>query len=176
MPTTWQAVGPRKPTSWSGRPSKPSPSSGSGKSSPCSGAPDGGCSTELLPPEPDSGHRGVCRTTSCEKSDDMSLRLPGQRGTPPPLRLGAPEVLGSDRVEELAELLDLVLLLVRDDQPGLGEHALLGVDGHPDPQRERHRVAGARRHRDAAVEHQLRVEGAFLQVGDPHLFEAAPEG
>src|SRR5690606_14275458 len=129
-------------------PSSPSPSNGSGKSSPCSGAPDGGCSTELLPPEPDSDLRGAGpEPTGYETSDDMSLRAPGQRGAPPGgggLRLGAAEVLGRDRVEELAELLDLVFLLVRDDQSGLSEDALLGVDRHPDPQSERDRVAGAR--------------------------------
>src|SRR5690606_2998674 len=41
----------------------------------------------------------------------------------------AAEVLRGDRVEELAELLDLVLLLVRDDEPGFFQDALLGVDG-----------------------------------------------
>ena len=43
--------------------------------------------------------------------------------------------------------------------------------GTPDPQRERHRVAGPRRHLHAAVEDQLGEEGALLQVRDPHLLQ-----
>ena len=73
----------------------------------------------------------------CAIADGKSGTGTGQRDarvrdTPVPRTSGvsAPEVLGRDRVEELAELLDLVLLLVRDDQPGLLEHGVLGVPIH----------------------------------------------
>src|SRR3954453_15323310 len=137
MPTTWQAVGPRKPTSWSGSPSRPVPSRGSGKSSPCSGVVDGGFSPELLPPGPTDAD-------PLFGADGKRVRSPGQRGAPrgspghgrvprPAVRrpaphpigtrpagrrarpvsparsarLGAAEVLRRDGVEELAELLHL---------------------------------------------------------------------
>src|SRR5947199_4247368 len=111
MPTTWQAVGPRKPTSWSGSPSSPDPTRGSGKSSPCSGV-DGGSST--APPSAES-HCGSSTVGA------WARRVNATRSCGAGLRLGAAEVLGGNAIEELPELLDLVLLLVRDDQPGLGE-------------------------------------------------------
>src|SRR4051794_35481700 len=205
MPTTWQAVGPRNPTSWSGRPSRPSPTSGSGKSSPCSGPSDDDPSTALPPP---AGTSCPDDHSPADGADGKRAAAHGQRATPPPAlptracrrsavprtafgappgpirrpepdpgsaRLGAPEVLRGDGVEELAELLDLVLLLVRDDQTGLGEHALVGVDRHPDAERERHRVTRSRGHGDPAVEDQLGVERALLKIGDPHLLQPPPE-
>ena len=44
MPTTWHAVGPRNPTSWSGSPSNPDPRGGPGRARPAR-ATDGGSST-----------------------------------------------------------------------------------------------------------------------------------
>src|SRR3569833_2159852 len=44
---------------------------------------------------------------------------------------GAAEVLGRDRVEELAELLHLVLLLVRDGDARFFQHVLAGEDDAP---------------------------------------------
>src|SRR5262249_17500299 len=79
--------------------------------------------------------------------DGRRMAAPGQRDARQTVNLnltlrsawsgvGAAKVFWADGVEELAELLDLVLLVVRDDQAGLGQHVLLGVDGHADPQRE----------------------------------------
>src|SRR5690606_5467475 len=52
------------------------------------------------------------------------------------------EVFRAHLVEELPELLDLVLLLVRDDDPGLVQHRVGAPDGGADPQCQRDRVAG----------------------------------
>src|SRR5262245_63772411 len=57
-------------------------------------------------------------------------------------RASAREVFGTNLLEELAELLDLVLLLVRNHDPGLGEHLVGTPDRRADPQREGDRVAG----------------------------------
>ena len=69
----------------------------------------------------------------------------------------------------------LLVALVGDQQAGLGQHRLLDVDRHADPQRDGHRVRRARRHLDVAVEDQVGVEGALLQVDDPHLLERMPK-
>ena len=53
------------------------------------------------------------------------------------------EVLGRDVVEELAELLDLVLLLGGYGEAGLVEDLLGAEDARAGPQRERDRVGGA---------------------------------
>src|SRR5512135_1744521 len=75
--------------------------------------------------------------------------------------LGGLEIVRGHAVEELLELLHFVLphggaallvALVGNEQPGLGEHGLLDVDRNADPQRYRHRVRRARRYRDVAVE------------------------
>src|SRR5215475_3205061 len=50
------------------------------------------------------------------------------------------EVFGRDVIEELAELLDLVLLLVRDRHACLIKYLVLGEDRRPGPQRERDRI------------------------------------
>src|SRR3978361_1026938 len=49
------------------------------------------------------------------------------------------EVFRPDLVEELAELLDLVLLLVRDHDAGLGQHLVGAPDRRAHPQRQRDR-------------------------------------
>src|SRR3954466_11129979 len=106
MPTAWQAVTPRYPT----RPS--SPTSG----------PSNGCSCTRLPPR--------CAVplhldfTSVYLSEPGNSEVTGRhaafggRRSIPRGRLSG-EIFGTDLVEELAELLDLVLLLVRDDDAGL---------------------------------------------------------
>ena len=76
------------------------------------------------------------------------------------------EVLGGDVVEELAEPLDLVLLLVRDGQAGLVEHLFrTGRSGCPCAARERSSPTGERPPRPRR-EHQGGVEDAVLDVGD----------
>src|SRR6266540_6862884 len=79
------------------------------------------------------------------------------------------EVLGLHVVEELAELLDLLLLVVPDDDRGLGEDVLRGEDGdvHPDRQRDGVRRAG----RDlvplpAVLQLDRGEEGALLELRD----------
>src|SRR6185437_2744630 len=171
MPTTWQAVGPRKPTSWSGSPSNPDPTRGSGKSSPCSGE-DGGSSTAPPSAESHAGSSTVGAPTRRVNATRSAGVAPDRDHS---LRLRAAEVLGRDRVEELAELLDLVLLLVRDDEPGFGEDRLLRVDRHARAEGERHGVARPRGHLHPAVEHELGVERAFLEVGDPDLLQPPPQ-
>src|SRR6185312_4037774 len=50
-------------------------------------------------------------------------------------------------------------------------HGFLDVDRHPDAQRDGHRIRWPRRDLDIAVEDQVGVEGALLQIDDAHLFE-----
>src|SRR6267378_1172944 len=64
-----------------------------------------------------------------------------------------------------------LIVLVGNQQAGLGEHRLLDVDRHTDAQCDGHRVRRPRRHLDVAVEDQVRVESALLQVDDAHLFK-----
>src|ERR1700739_946114 len=110
---------------------------------------------------------------------------------PPPARadpvvggLGGLEIVGRHSVEKPLDLLHLVLTdggggllvaLVWDKQAGLGEHGFLDVDRNADPQRDRHRVRGARRYRDVSVEDQVSVKSAFLEIDDPHLFQRMPK-
>ena len=65
----------------------------------------------------------------------------------------------------------LLVVLVGNQQTGLGQHRLLDVDRDADPQGDGHRVRRAGRHLDVAVEDQVGVEGALLQVDDPDLLE-----
>src|SRR5258705_781154 len=90
------------------------------------------------------------------------------------------EVVGRHAVEEFLELLDLVLtdrarrflvVLVGNQQASLGEHRFLDINRHADAQRDGHRVRRPRRHLDVAVEDQIRVEGALLEVDDAYLLE-----
>src|SRR5215467_5269667 len=86
------------------------------------------------------------------------------------------EVLGTDRVEELAELLDLVLLLVRDRHTGLVQDLLGGEDGGAGAQRERDRVRGPGAHLLAVGEDEIREEDPVPQRGDVHGRELDTEG
>src|SRR5947209_3450766 len=93
---------------------------------------------------------------------------------------GGFEIVGRDAVQELFELLDLVfadgagrlvVVLVGNQQSGFGQHRFFDVDRHAHAQRDRHRIRWPRRDGDVAVENQVGVERALLQVDDPHLFE-----
>src|SRR5690606_25214185 len=89
--------------------------------------------------------------------------------------VGTAEVLRGNRVEELPELLDLVLLLIRNDQAGLVQHGLVGVDGHAGAQRKSDGVTRTRGHPDVAVEHQLGEERPLLQVRDANLLKVTSQ-
>src|SRR5690606_8921033 len=65
---------------------------------------------------------------------------------------GAAEVLRGDRVEELAELLHFVLLLVGDGDAGLFEDVLAGEDGGAGAQGQGDGVGRAGAHLDAIGE------------------------
>src|SRR4051794_28384290 len=80
----------------------------------------------------------------------------------------AREVLRTDLVEELAELLHLVLLLVGDDDTRLGEHLLGTPDRRADAQGQGDRVTRPRRHPDVVADEQVGVEDVLLQLGDLH--------
>src|SRR5215472_682697 len=84
---------------------------------------------------------------------------------------GAAEVLGRDVVEELAELLDLVFLLVRDRDARLVQYLLVGEDRRPGAQCQRDRVRGPGADGGAVGEHQVGEEDAIAQGGDVHGLE-----
>ena len=73
--------------------------------------------------------------------------------------MAAAEILRSDLLQELPELLDLVLLLVRDGYPGLVQHLVAAEDRGSGAKRERDGIRRARAHLDAA-EVKLRIEDA----------------
>src|SRR5215472_14501672 len=81
---------------------------------------------------------------------------------------GAAEVLGRDRVEELTELLDLVLLLVGDRDAGLLEDFVSRENRGAGPERQGYRVRRPRADLLAVREDQVREEGAVPQRGDVH--------
>src|SRR5579872_2002489 len=87
----------------------------------------------------------------------------------PRTRSGRPaEVLGSDRVEELTELLYLVLLLVRYRDPGLLEDLVGREDRGTGAQRQGDRVRWPRADLLAVREDQIREERAVAQGSDVH--------
>src|SRR5580700_5770331 len=88
---------------------------------------------------------------------------------------GPAEVLRADRVEELAELLDLVFLLVRDRDPGLVQDFLGGEDRGAGPQCERDRVRGPGADLLAVGEDEVREEDPVPQRGDVHRGELYPQ-
>src|ERR1700733_2980729 len=100
----------------------------------------------------------------------MSHDKPLPRGRAGPgTRSGRPaEVLGSDRVEELTELLSLLLLLVRYRDPGLLEDLVGREDRGARPQRQGDRVRWPRADLLAVREDQIREERAVAQGGDVH--------
>ena len=77
---------------------------------------------------------------------------------------------GVDLVEELAELLDLVLLLVRDGEPGLVED-VLGCTRMPAPVRSASAIAvrRARAHLDSAAKTSSAKKTPSSQLGDADL-------
>src|SRR5262245_40322282 len=91
----------------------------------------------------------------------------------------AGEVLGPDLFQELPELLDLVLLLVRNHDTGLGEDLVGTPDRRAHPQREGDRVAGPRRDPYAVSDQQVGVEDVLLELGDldgvQRLFERSED-
>src|SRR4051794_26010343 len=109
----------------------------------------------------------------------------GQRDAPNlltlKLRLRVPssgsgrEVLRRDGVEELPELLDLVLLLVRDLDPGGVQDGVRTENLDLGPQREREGVGRARAHGDTAAEAQFGVVDVVAQFGDVNGLEPDPE-
>src|SRR5215208_2013792 len=108
------------------------------------------------------------------------VRRDGSVTKPPVGDLRRLEIVGRHTVEEFLELLDLVLthrpcgflvVLVGNQQPCLGEHRLLDIDRDTHAQRDGHRIRRPSRHLDVAVENQVRVEGALLQVDNADLFE-----
>jgi hypothetical protein len=80
-------------------------------------------------------------------------------------RAGA-EVLRRDLVEELAELLDLVLLLVGDLDPHLVEQVVGAVDRGTGPDGERHRIRRAGADHALIAEDQLGDVDAVAHLGD----------
>src|SRR5436305_14513073 len=81
------------------------------------------------------------------------------------------EVFGVDLLEELAEALDLLFLLLflADDDGGLVEHALLGEDRGAQPGGEGDGIGGTARDGVAAAvagELDLGVERALSKLGD----------
>src|SRR5262249_40924099 len=56
--------------------------------------------------------------------------------------------------------------LVRDDDGRLGEHLVGAADRRADPERERDRVAGTRRHPNPLADHQLGVEDVVAHLDD----------
>jgi hypothetical protein len=75
------------------------------------------------------------------------------------------EVLGRDLVEEFAELLDLVLILVGHRYAPRLEHLLGADDPAADPQRQGDRVGRPRPDGEPAVEDQLGVEDVLADRG-----------
>src|SRR5690606_29623653 len=82
-------------------------------------------------------------------------------GAPEASLAAGAEVLGRDLVEELAELLHLVLLLVRDGDARVVQHALAAVDRRARAQRQRDGVRRTGADLDSAREDQLGVEHAL---------------
>src|SRR6201994_139173 len=76
------------------------------------------------------------------------------------------EVLGRDLVEELAELLDFVFLLVGDRHPDLVQDLVGGEDRGAGPQRQRDRVRRPGADLGAVGEDEVGVEDPVAQGGD----------
>src|SRR6516165_8029475 len=137
----------------------------------CMAAPRAGDSPSLLlvTATPASGpgrhHAGYPNCTL--GGTECARQRPRRRVAPRCTGSGGPaEVLRADRVEEFAELLDLVLLLVRDRDAGLIQDLLGGEDRGPGPQRQRDRVRGPGAHFLAVGEDEVREEDPIPQRGD----------
>jgi hypothetical protein len=88
--------------------------------------------------------------------------------------VAATEVLRSDLLEELPELLDLIFLLVRDRDPGLVQHLVAAEDRRSRAKCERDGIRWTRAHLDAA-EVKLGIEDAAAKIGDPDLPQLVPK-
>ena len=86
------------------------------------------------------------------------------------------EVVGRDMVEELAERLDLVLLLGGHGQAGLVEHSLGAHDAGAGAQRQGDRVGRSRTDLGPSVEDELGEEHPVADVDDAHLVELLAGG
>ena len=86
------------------------------------------------------------------------------------------EVFGRDLVEELAELLDLVLLLVGDLDPDLVEQVLRAEDRRPGADGERDGVRRPGADDPVLAEHELGDVDAVPHLGDVHGLELGAEG
>src|SRR6187402_2693589 len=98
---------------------------------------------------------------------NLKVGLEGESATTARSALALVEVLRRYVVEELAELLDLVLLLVGYDDPGVVEQVLGAHDLRTGAQREGDRVGGARADLDTGGQDQRRVEDVVAHLGDP---------
>src|SRR5262249_6804264 len=149
MPAAAQAVGPRYPT-FSGWAVRSSPNR-----RPCSPARSiaaprscGWPPSLLVTATPASAPGAGCpaylsRTLGrpARRVNDLPRRVAQELASGGPAASGCPsEVLRTDGVQELAELLDFVFLLVRDRHPGLVQDLLTGEDRRTGPERERDRV------------------------------------
>jgi len=79
--------------------------------------------------------------------------------------MSAGEVLRRDLLQEFAELLDLVLLLVRDDDADIGQDLLGTPDRRTDAQRQRDRVTRPGRHPDTVAEKRFEVAKNRYVIG-----------
>src|SRR5690606_38218812 len=89
---------------------------------------------------------------------------------------GAAEVLRGDRVQELPELLDLVLLLVRYRDAGLLQDVLAGEDRRAGAQGEGDGVGGAGAHLHPVGEDEVGEEDALAEIGDVDGAQLDAEG
>src|SRR5215211_1933437 len=111
----------------------------------------------------------------------QAVRLPMTRGWPLQLLTSGAgagaraEVLRGDLVEELAELLDLVLLLVGDLDADLVEQVLGSVDGSPGADGERDGVRRAGADGPVLAEHQLGDVDAVAHLRDVDRLELGAE-
>src|SRR5215475_13579132 len=101
-------------------------------------------------------------------AQELRVRRPGASGCPS-------EVLRTDGVQELAELLDFVFLLVRDRHPGLVQDLLTGEDRCTGPERERDRVRRPGAHFLPVGEDEVGEEDAVPERGDVDRVQLHPE-
>src|SRR5215467_15944247 len=184
MPAAAQAVGPRYPT-FSGWAVRSSPNR-----RPCSPARSiaaprscGWPPSLLVTATPASAPGAGCpaylsRTLGrpARRVNDLPRRVAQELASGGPAASGCPsEVLRTDGVQELAELLDFVFLLVRDRHPGLVQDLLTGEDRCTGPERERDRVRRPGAHFLPVGEDEVGEEDAVPERGDVDRVQLHPE-